>query len=775
MKIVKCKVCGKNIEADEKDVIVEHKCGVEVVLPKNSNEELLEKYNTGYQHLKAMDFKKATEVFKSIAEENPKEYEAYWCLALCCFGVEYYRNTISKATAIYTHYTGLETFSENEYCKKAIKSAPKAVKEKYTEISQKIDETLKLKIEVDEELNRIFGIIGNGEFVAAENALNELQKKYHHESRIFVGKLLCELRFTDINQLSTCDTVLTMFTNYNYAVQFADKETKMFLNSFNTAISERIREMDSPNEGIETISDYEYPEYDEVPNSFFLRIWYSIKGFFIFLGDICKNIFANKKLFITVISVVVIITAVVCGVYFLTNSSSEPTTIPEADRLLRKNQFYEAAQLYAENKSDIDVIAKLKSDKFIQGAIDLYQNGKIRECIKLCNLCGINQTGNEDIDRLITNKLSSAKTHVVAILSDGSVAVTAYEGYEYYGEGEVSNWEAVISVATGEKHTICLKSDGNVVATGDNRFGQCNVKDWKNVIAVSAGQRHSVGLLSDGTVVATEYDGKSYNNQCEVGTWRNVVAISAGSDFTAALFADGTVSTTDSRIDTSKWRQIVSVSAGSNHILGLKSDGTVVAALRKDDTDYGQTSVSDWNDVIKISAGGRHSLALKANGEVLSSVYFGDFNEGQCNVDEWKSATDISAGFDFSIARGKTEKFYIVGDKDKNIDINVLNYGASNIQTEEKTQPPVTTKPTTTKSTTAKPTKPKTTKPKTTKKKSDEDQTINLDDLTTRASAPTEPAGTTREYTTAAPETTKPATTGSSVQTTNKPVFTKPE
>jgi uncharacterized repeat protein (TIGR02543 family) len=33
-------------------------------------------------------------------------------------------------------------------------------------------------------------------------------------------------------------------------------------------------------------------------------------------------------------------------------------------------------------------------------------------------------------------------------------------------------------VATGLKHTVGLKSDGMVVAVGDNYYGQCNIFDW---------------------------------------------------------------------------------------------------------------------------------------------------------------------------------------------------------------------------------------------------------------------------------------------------------
>ena len=47
-----------------------------------------------------------------------------------------------------------------------------------------------------------------------------------------------------------------------------------------------------------------------------------------------------------------------------------------------------------------------------------------------------------------------------------------------------------------------LKSDGTVVAVGDNGYGQLNVGSWSNIVQVAAGDYHTVGLKSDGTVVA---------------------------------------------------------------------------------------------------------------------------------------------------------------------------------------------------------------------------------------------------------------------------------
>ena len=67
--------------------------------------------------------------------------------------------------------------------------------------------------------------------------------------------------------------------------------------------------------------------------------------------------------------------------------------------------------------------------------------------------------------------------------------------------------EAGKCLSAGGSHTVGLKSNGTVVATGNNNYGRyygrCEVSSWKNVVAIAAGGYHTVGLKSDGTVVAT--------------------------------------------------------------------------------------------------------------------------------------------------------------------------------------------------------------------------------------------------------------------------------
>jgi len=190
------------------------------------------------------------------------------------------------------------------------------------------------------------------------------------------------------------------------------------------------------------------------------------------------------------------------------------------------------------------------------------------------------------------------------------------------------------TISAGRYHTVGLKSNGTVVAVGDNLYGQCDVSDWDDIVTISAGMYHTVGLKSDGTVVAVGYN--EYG-QCNVSDWEDIVTISAGYNHTVGLKSDGTVVAIgwndDGRCDVSGWEDIVAISAGSSHTVGLKSDGTVVAVGWNYD---GQCDVSEWDDIVAISAGWNHTVGLKSDGTVVAVGWSYD---GQCDVSEWKNIT----------------------------------------------------------------------------------------------------------------------------------------
>jgi hypothetical protein len=136
-------------------------------------------------------------------------------------------------------------------------------------------------------------------------------------------------------------------------------------------------------------------------------------------------------------------------------------------------------------------------------------------------------------------------------------------------------------VAAGYDHTVGLKDDGTVVATGDNSYGQCDVDSWTGIVQVAAGSYHTVGLKNDGTVVAV---GDVTFGRCNVGGWMN----------------------------------IVQVAGGGYHTVGVKSDGTVVAVGRES---AGQINVGSWTDIVQIAAGEYHTVGLKDDGTVVTTTY----------------------------------------------------------------------------------------------------------------------------------------------------------
>lgn len=133
---------------------------------------------------------------------------------------------------------------------------------------------------------------------------------------------------------------------------------------------------------------------------------------------------------------------------------------------------------------------------------------------------------------------------------------------------QVPKLSEIVSVASGDKHSLALKADGTVWAWGQNDFGQlgdstrcihepCSratpiqVPTLSHVMAIAAGGVHSIALKTDGTVWAWGRnlsgelgDGDFYlsrSTPTPVLQLSNVVAIAAGQFHSLALKTDGTV------------------------------------------------------------------------------------------------------------------------------------------------------------------------------------------------------------------------------------------
>lgn len=188
----------------------------------------------------------------------------------------------------------------------------------------------------------------------------------------------------------------------------------------------------------------------------------------------------------------------------------------------------------------------------------------------------------------------------------------------------MQNTELVIkeqnhTISAGFKHTLGLKTDGTVVAAGDNENGQCEVSQWTDIVAVFAGTVNSFGLKRDGTLVVSGKPDKFHEyGQCDVSLWTNIRAVSAERSHTVGLKTDGTVVAVGynefGQCDVSAWADIAAVSTGSHHTVGLKNDGTVIAIGRNQ---YNQCDVSEWKGIVQVQAYGNATVGLKKDGTVV--------------------------------------------------------------------------------------------------------------------------------------------------------------
>jgi alpha-tubulin suppressor-like RCC1 family protein len=294
--------------------------------------------------------------------------------------------------------------------------------------------------------------------------------------------------------------------------------------------------------------------------------------------------------------------------------------------------------------------------------------------------------------------ISAGYTHTVYLKIDGTVWAAGNNSKGQLGDGTendrstpvqvsgLSGLSGVVGISGGGLHTVYLKSDGTVWASGWNEYGQLGdgtendsstpvqVKNedgspFTGVVAISAGYYHTVYLKSDNTVWATGWnnfgqlgDGTEDSRSNPVQVLSGFTAISAGFRFTVYLKSDGTVWATGqneyygqlgdgtiinrtSPVKVSGLSGVVGISAGSDHAVYLKSDNTVWAAGRNSDGQLGNGTTANktpnpvqvqnengtvFSGVASISAGKgafyAHTVYSKSDGTVWAA---GRNNAGQ--------------------------------------------------------------------------------------------------------------------------------------------------
>ncbi len=283
---------------------------------------------------------------------------------------------------------------------------------------------------------------------------------------------------------------------------------------------------------------------------------------------------------------------------------------------------------------------------------------------------------------------SAGKLHSLFLKKDGSAWAVGWVGSGALGDGfsidpqnkpassydqkkgegilrvtPIQVMKGAAAISAGTAHSLFLKQDGSVWASGENedgRLGDGTTSDksrpvpiMKNVEAISAGFGHSLFLKTDGSAWATGRneegqlgDGATTNRIRPVQVMTDVAAISAGGKHSLFLKHDGSVwaagENEDGRLgDGTKvnqrkpvlvMTQVTAISAGDSHTLFLKNNGSVWGTGSNRFGELGDalrnlypadrqiiSPVQIMADASAVSAGDNYSLFLMRDGSVLAS------------------------------------------------------------------------------------------------------------------------------------------------------------
>ena len=207
--------------------------------------------------------------------------------------------------------------------------------------------------------------------------------------------------------------------------------------------------------------------------------------------------------------------------------------------------------------------------------------------------------------------------HTVALRSDGTVLAC---GDDSFGQCDVEKWQRVTAVCAGAYHTAALFQDGTVAVVGRNDEGQCDTQDWRGIVAITAGDYATFGLKADGSVVSC-----GFNDYYMLADWPKVTMIRGGAYALAALREDGEALLSHESARSDVLSGLVDLAVNTGYAVGLREDGTVVCAA---------ADLSAWHDLVAVSASANAILGLDARGAVSAHFFRAGAGKGFAAPDD---------------------------------------------------------------------------------------------------------------------------------------------
>ena len=142
--ILKCKMCGGDIEVSQDMTVGKCLfCGSTMTLPRIDSDKKARLFNRANEYRLNNEFDKAYDAYKTIAEEDSQEAEAYWGMVLSEYGVEYVEDPKTGKRIPTCHRTRLQPITSSVDYKQAIQCADAERKFAYQDEAEQLNKIQK--------------------------------------------------------------------------------------------------------------------------------------------------------------------------------------------------------------------------------------------------------------------------------------------------------------------------------------------------------------------------------------------------------------------------------------------------------------------------------------------------------------------------------------------------------------------------------------------------------------------------------------------------------
>ena len=149
MAVIKCKMCGGDLQIIEGETVAECEyCGTKQTVPKVDDEKKLTLFSRANRLRLACEFDKAASVYESIVADYPEEAEAYWGLVLCRYGIEYVDDPATGRKVPTCHRSSFDSILEDSDFEQACENADPIARRVYRDEAKTIENIRKGIVEV---------------------------------------------------------------------------------------------------------------------------------------------------------------------------------------------------------------------------------------------------------------------------------------------------------------------------------------------------------------------------------------------------------------------------------------------------------------------------------------------------------------------------------------------------------------------------------------------------------------------------------------------------